>query len=337
LPALGVNGQMIARAETPGPVLQKIAVRMSDSAKILYIMYFSFTVVEFFLLNASPSMPTFDAVINTLGSISTGGLLSNPGGIQAYQSFYVELVIACFTILGSINFLLYRHILNRRWANVIKDVEFRGFWTILGGGVVICTAGLYFLGHYPTIGKALGDAFFQVVGIMSTSGYSNTDYTRWPAVCTAVLFCLYFVGGCAASTSGSIKVIRVLVLFKVIWRGFYRRVHPKSVIAVKLGGEPVPAPVVSAITVFILMYFVLFAFSCVVLSLQNLDLETTVSTVAGLLSNTGSAMGTIGPASNYGIYAAPLKFYLCFLMIVGRLELFTIIILFTRNFWGKNR
>lgn len=337
LPALGINGQLIARAEAPGPVLEKMAVRMSDSAKILYVMYFSFTVIEFVLLCFSSSMTPFDALVNTLGSISTGGLLAHADGIAYYNSVYVEVVISLFTVLASVNFVLYHYAITRKWKYVWEDIELKVFLRILIAAILICTAGLYFMGDYSSIGRALRDSFFQVTSVMTTSGYSSANYTLWPALCQMVLFCLMFIGGCAASTCGSIKVIRIIVLFKLIGRGFYKRIHPRSVVAVKLKGKAVPAPVVSAITVFILMYMGLFLFSCLVLSLENLDFETTISTSAAMISNTGIAFGDVGALGNYSMYSGGLKLYLSLLMIIGRLELFTIVILFTRSFWGRDR
>lgn len=337
LPALGINGQLMARAEAPGPVLEKMAVRMSDSAKILYLTYFSLTVLEFLLLCLSKSMTPFDSLINTMGSISTGGLFAHPDGVGYYNSVYVEIIISLFTILASINFVLYHYAVTRKWEYVLKDIELRAFLRIIVGAIFICTAGLYFFGNYPSIGKALRDAFFQVISVATTSGYSSADYTVWPTLCQMVLFTLMFIGGCAASTSGSIKVIRVLVLLKLIWRGFYKRIHPRSVVAIKLRKKAVPAPVVSAITVFILMYVGLFLFSCLVLSWQNLDMESTISSAAAMLSNTGIAFGKVGAMGNYAMYSGGLKLYLSLLMIVGRLELFTIVILFTRSFWGRDR
>ncbi|WP_415929284.1 TrkH family potassium uptake protein [Zhenpiania hominis] len=335
LPALGINAQLIARAETPGPVLEKMAVRMSDSAKILYLTYISLSLLEFILLY--PFMTPFDSLINTMGSISSGGLFAHPDGIAYYNSVAVEIIISVFTILASINFILYHYAATGKWGYVARDVELRSFLRIIIGAVLLCTLGLYFLGNYPNFFQALRDSFFQVVSMITTSGYSSADYTIWPAVCQMILFTLLFIGGCAASTSGSLKVIRVVVLLKLIGRGFYKRIHPRSVVAVKIGKKAVPALVVSEITVFILMYMCLFLFSCLVLSLQNLDLETTISTAASLLSNTGMAFGEVGSMGDYSIYSAPLKLYLSLLMIIGRLELFTIVILFTRSFWGKER
>lgn len=337
LPALGVNGQTIVRAEAPGPVFEKMTVRMSDSAKILYVTYLSLTMLEFLLLCFSSSMTPFDALINTLGSISTGGLFAHVDGVAYYNSVYVEIVISVFTILASINFMLYHYAITRKWRYILEDVELKAFFRIIICSTVLCTAALYLFGDYPGLGKALRDSFFQVVSICTTSGYASADYTLWPTVCQMILFTLIFIGGCAASTSGSIKVIRVLVVLKLVWRGFYKRIHPRSVVVVRVGDKALPAPIVSSITVFVLIYIGLFLFSCLVLSLQNLDLETTVGTAAAMLSNTGIAFGQAGATGNYSLFSAPLRLYLSLLMIVGRLEMFPIIILFTRSFWGRDR
>lgn len=337
LPALGINGQLIARAETPGPVLQKTAVKMSDSAKILYLTYISLSAIEFFLLCLSPSMTSFDALINTMGSISTGGLFAHTGGVAYYDSVYVEVVISIFTILAAFNFVLYHYAVTRKWSYVLHDIELRAFLIIIAGAVILCTGGLFFSGTSAGFADALRDSFFQVVSFSTTSGYSSADYTAWPSFCQTILLILMFIGGCAASTGGSIKVIRVLVCLKLIWRGFYKRIHPRSVVAVKLNKKPIAAPVVSSITVFVLLYMGLFLFSCLVLALQNQDMETTVTSAIAMLSNTGIAFGDIGARGSYSMYGSGLKLYLSFLMIVGRLELFTIVILFTRSFWGKDR
>jgi trk system potassium uptake protein TrkH len=187
------------------------------------------------------------------------------------------------------------------------------------------------------IGEALRDSFFQVVSMSTTTGYARSAYTVWPAVCQILLITVMFIGGCGASTSGSIKVIRVLVMFKVILRGGIKRLHPRSVVAVKIGGIPFPAPVVSAITVFILTYMFVFLFSTVILSLQGLDMSSTATAALAMLSNTGIGFGETTSVGDFSCFNPALKLYLCALMVVGRLEMFPIIILFTKNFWGKDR
>lgn len=334
LPALGINGQIIARAEMPGPVLQKTTVRMSDSAKALYLTYISFTVIEFLLLMLSGKMPLYDGVITTLGSISTGGLLVHPQGIAYYGSVYIEIVISVFCMLAAVNFVLYHYILTGKFSYFVKDLELRAYAIIIAGSTIICTAGLiWFRGE--EFGPALRDSFFQVVSFATTAGYTRTPYLFWPTMCQVVLLVIMFIGGCSASTAGSMKVIRVLVMLKMIARGCTRRTHPRSVVAVKLGNGSVSAPVVSSITVFLFTFIGLFLFSGLVLSLQGLDMETSFTSTLCMLSNTGASFGYGASMGNFSFFHPGLKLYLSILMIVGRLELFTIIILFTRNFWRR--
>ena len=334
LPALGINGQIIARAEMPGPVLQKTTVRMSDSAKALYLTYISFTVIEFVLLMLSGKMPLYDGVITTLGSISTGGLLVHPQGIAYYGSVYIEIVISIFCMLAAVNFVLYHYLLTGKFSYFVKDLELRAYAVIIAGSTIICTAGLIWFKD-QAFAPALRDSFFQVVSFATTAGYTRTPYMTWPTVCQVILLMIMFIGGCSASTAGSMKVIRVLVMLKMIARGCVRRVHPRSVIAVNLGKRSVSAPVVSGITVFLFTFAGLFLFSGFVLSFQGLDMETSFTSALCMLSNTGASFGYGGSLGNFSFFHPVLKLYLSALMIVGRLELFTIIILFTRNFWRR--
>lgn len=336
LPALGINAQMIMRAEAPGPVFEKMTMRLSDSAKILYFTYLSFTIIEFILLMFSGKMPVFDAVVNTMGSISTGGVMVRPEGIAYYDSLYIEIVISAFCILASLNFILYHYAATGKFSYLIKDIELRAYLIILAGAIIICTAGLA-LQSDSTFIEALRESFFQVISMSTTTGYTRSPYTVWPTVCQMTLIMLMFIGGCAASTSGSMKVIRVLVMLKLIWRGCTKRIHPRSVVAVKLGKNAISASVVSQITVFILTYMMIFLLSSFIMSFQGLDMETTTTAALAMLSNTGASFGEAASLGNFAMFHPALKLYLSALMIVGRLELFTIIILFTRNFWGKDR
>ncbi len=335
LPALGVNGQFIVRAEAPGPAFQKTTVRMSDSAKVLYVTYFAFTLIEFILLMLSGKMPAFDALIATMGSISTGGLTVHPEGIAFYDSIFVEVVISAFCILSSVNFVLYHYLVTGKGSYLLKDIELRAYLIIILAAILICTAGLVFVnGDEP--GTALRDAGFQVVSMATTAGYTRSPYVVWPVVCQITLIVLMFIGGCSSSTAGSIKVVRVLVMLKLIFRGGTKRVHPRSVVAVKLGKNAVSAPVVSAITAFILTYMLVLLVSVFILSFQGFSLDTTLTAALAMLSNTGAAFGEAAASGNFSMFHPVLKLYLSGLMIMGRLELFTIMILFSRTFWGKN-
>lgn len=336
LPALGINGQTIAKTETPGPVLEKMTVRMSDSAKILYITYLSFTVIEFILLVISSKMPVFDAVINTMGSISTGGLTVHSTGIAYYNSVYVEIVMSVFCLLASFNFIMYHYAITGKFSMIFKDLELRVFLIMILAAIAICTIS-FVTTHDVTLKEALRESFFQVVSTSTTAGYTRSPYIQWPSMCKLILIALMFTGGCAASTSGSIKVIRIIILCKLIWRGCIKRIHPRSVVAVKVSRRTVSAPVVSGITVFILTYMMIFLLASFVLSFQGLDFETTLTSALAMLSNTGSAFGETASLGNFSIFHPALKLFLSALMIVGRLELFPIIVLFTRNFWGYDR
>lgn len=336
LPALGINGQFIARAEAPGPVFEKMAVRLSDSTKILYITYIALSVAEFILLVISPKMDVFEAIITTMGSISTGGLLTHSAGISYYNSIYIEIVISVFCILASVNFMLYHYINRGQIKRAICDTELRIFLLLMAIGIFVCTMGLcVFTG--ADLGKALRDSFFQVVSMSTTTGYVRSPYVIWPVTCQMVLFALMLIGGCSASTSGSIKVVRFVVMFKLIVRGTYKRVHPRSVVPVKMNDQVLPSQVVSGICGFILAYLAIFLFSGLVVSIQGFDLETTLGTVLAMLSNTGAAFGLTASAGNFAAYSPLLKLYLCLLMYIGRLEIYTILMLFTRHFWNKTR
>ena len=335
LPALGISGQFIVRAETPGPVYEKATVRLSSSARALYVTYSTMTVLEFIMLLVSRKMCLYDCIITTLGSVSTGGVAIHSEGLGFYDSLYVELVVCAFCLMSSINYLLYYYLVRGRVSRVLHDIEVRAFAAIIVIGILLCSLNLISTSDLAAT-EALRESFFQVANICSTSGYVRDTSFVWPTTCQFVILALMIIGGCSASTAGSLKVVRFLVMLKLIGRGCIRRIHPRSVVAVKLGGESVSAPVVSAITVFILVFFGLIFLSALVLAPQGNDLETDVTTAIAMISNTGTAFPDHLSTGSFDVYGAGTKIYLSLLMITGRLELFTIIIFFTKNFWGKS-
>jgi len=333
LPALGVEGQKIYKAEAPGPTVDKVSARLSDSAKVLYLTYIVFGFIEFILLSFSP-MSLFDALIHTFGSISTSGLTNHAGGLAYYNSPYIESVICAFSILASVNFTLYAHAIRGKWKDFFSNTELRSFIIIILTASALASYALFTHGVYESPSDALRYGAFQVVSIATTSGHSVADVSVWPDFCKALLFILMFIGGCAASTCGSVKVIRIIIMLKLILRGVKKNIHPRSIVAVKVDGKTISAETVSNITSFILTYCAVFAISNIILSLQNLDFVSTVVLSASILSNTGSTLASGACVSDFSVFAAPLKLYLSLLMIVGRLELFTILVLFSPGFWG---
>lgn len=333
LPALGIGGQTIARVETPGPTFEKVATKTSDSTKLLYLTYIVFTTVEFLLLWLGSDMGAFDALINTLGSISTGGLFAHSEGIGFYDSVFVEFVISIFCYLGSVSFVIYFLVIRGKWRDAIKDVELRVFTAIIIVATLLMASNLYYTETYATFASAFRHSFFQIISIISTAGYAIADYTLWPSFSQSILFLLMFIGGCGASTCGGMKIMRVIVSFKLITRMFFKRLHPNGVIAVVVGGKPIPAQVVSKTSSFMVLYILVFIVSVFILSLQNLDLETTIGYAVGALSNTGLGFGELGSTGNYNIFGPAMRLYFCFMMLMGRLELFALFIIFTPAFW----
>lgn len=336
LPSLGIAGQRLAAAETPGAGLTQMAPRIRDLAMLLYFIYTGFTLVEFLLLWLGSEMNAFEALVNSLGSISTAGTFLHPEGISYYDSVFVETVISVFTLLASINFILYINIIKGNARRLLKNMEIRVFLAIVAVATLLITFSLWLTGTYETFSLSLRNSFFQVSSFMSTSGFSMTDYNTWPAFTHAILFTLLFIGGCAASTSGGIKVLRIIVMFKLISRGFYKRLHPRAVSAIKVGDNVMSAPMVSSITTFILLYLLSFVIFSLVLSLEGLSLETTLSATTSLMATTGSGLGDVA-GGNFSVFSPPLRLFLCLIMIVGRLELFTVFLMFFPSFWNPNR
>lgn len=336
LPALGIGGYNLFSAEAPGIRVDKMSNRMSDTTRILYLMYIIMFVVEFVLLSFS-SMSSFDALINTLGSMTTSGIFSHSAGIAYFDSLYVEVIITVFTILASINFTLYHHAFNKNFKAFFGDIELRVFLCLILGAAAFMTVNLYASGTYDSLTEAAGQSLFHSASFATTTGYSLTDYNLWPGASKFALIILMFIGGCGSSTSGSIKVVRIIVAVKLMFRNLYQQIHPRAVVAVKVGGKAIPAQIVSQATTFILTFVLTFFAGSLVLSLQGLDMQTTLSATIAMLSNTGIAFGDIGASGNFGMFCQPLRLVLCFLMLLGRLELFTVIYLFVPTFWNPDK
>ncbi|QOX62456.1 TrkH family potassium uptake protein [Anoxybacterium hadale] len=332
LPALGIGGLRIASAEAPGPTVEKMSTKISDSARILYLMYLTFTIIEICLLKLG-GLNLFDSLIHTFSSIGTGGLSNYKQGIAHFDNFYIEFVIIFFSIVASVNFVLYGLILKGRIKDFFKDSELRTFLMILFISALLITLNLWLSDTYDTLGESVRKGFFQATAFISTSGYAIADYTYWPSFSQMILFCLMLIGGCSASTCGSVKVIRVMIIFKLIIRGIYKRLHPNAVVPIKIGGKIISSDTVSKVSSFTILYFTVFIFSILVISLENHDMLTTISAAASTLSNTGMGMNLLGPNGNYSIFSLPIRLYMSVLMIAGRLELFTIIMLLSPSFW----
>lgn len=336
LPTLGISGTKIARAETTGPTLDKITPKISDNAKILYLIYFGLTTIQVLLLMIG-DMDLYDALINSFGSMGTGGFSHYGDSIAHYNSAYIDGVITVFMMLAGVNFSLFYCILRGDWRDFIKDIELRAYLYIFFSVSFVMALNLWYSNIYTGLGESLRYSLFQSASIMTTTGFATADYDLWPTFSKILLFCLMFIGGCSASTSGSVKVIRIVILFKMIKRGLILRLHPRAVVSIKLGKKNMPADTVSAIGSFIFLYISVFFIGTLLVSLDNFDMVTSMSAMASCLGNIGPGFGSVGPSLNFSLFSDFTTGFLSIVMLAGRLELFTIILLFSPHFWNPDK
>ena len=334
-PVLGVEGQKMVNAEMPGVDKEKFAARSSDAAKIAYAIYVVMSVLEAILLTLSGLDP-FTAIVNTMSSISTSGLLPVNGVNVVAISPLITAILTVSTLFGAVNFTVYFLIYKRKWQAIAKNTEVRVFLMTLTTVSIVIGASLYHGGYYQGFMEAWGTAFVQTVAFGATTGFEIANINSWPGIAKMLLICVLIIGGCSNSTSGSIKVIRFIVFIKLIKRGIYKRIHPRAVKPVMFQGKPISASSVSSITVFLMLYFLVFLFGSLVFSLENLDMETTFCTTLACITNNGTAFGDV-VGGNFSILSNFSKLFSAMLMIAGRLEMYAIILLFSRSFWNPNR
>jgi trk system potassium uptake protein TrkH len=336
LPAIGIGTANLANAETTGSCIEKYRLRISENAKMAYLIYVGLSIVEFVLLFAGGLSP-FDAVVNTFSSISNCGISNYPEGVGHFGSLSVEIIIAVFCIIGAMNFSTLQLLPRRRVREFFRDPEIRLYFVMIGVVFVLVTFALWAGGVYGGPAETVRRSFLQIFSFVSTAGYSVTDYGGWPQFCKVLLFFVAFVGGCSASTSGGIKISRIAIIAKLIRRNIYRRLHPNAVVAVKIGGATIPEEKVTNITFFVIVYLLIFALGVILLSLEGQDVETTAGSVIAALSNTGLGFGSTGFGHDFTVFSHAGRFLLTLLMLIGRLEIFAILMLFTPSFWKGNR
>jgi len=335
LPALGIGGQNLMKAETPGPVLDKMTPKIADTAKILYLIYLTMTALDFALLLIGGMSP-FDALLHTFGTVATGGLSNYNAGISHFNSAYIEMVTAVFMMAAGVNYHIYYGIIKGRRIDLLKDEELRLYFFIIGLVTLVISIELYFSHQYSAISDILRQSFFQTTSFISTTAYATADLTTWSTFTKTILFFLLFVGGCSASTAGAIKIIRLLVIGKMIKRGFSIRLHQHAVLPIKVNGKILPADTVNSISSFVILYVVLFFSGTLLISLEDLGIASSALASASALTNGGCGFDLVDKAMHFGMFSAPSKLFLSFLMIAGRLELFTVILLLTPGFWNPN-
>jgi trk system potassium uptake protein TrkH len=331
LPTLGVGGFQIFKAESPGPTPDKIMPRIKDTAKTLYATYLFITILEIILLKIG-GMSLYESAVHTFGTVGTGGFSTRNSSIGAFDSTYIHTIISIFMIMSGANFSLYYDLYKGKWRDVIKNPELRFYLSIIGISILLITIDLS-LNIYHSIGKSFEFSLFQVSSIITTTGYGTADFDKWTTFSKGILFMLMFVGGCAGSTGGSIKNIRILVLIKLIKREVSKIFHPRAVIPVKIGSKTIQSDTIASIASFFSLYIFIFVIGTLIISLENIGLVSSASAVAATLGNIGPGFDFVGPTQTYSEFSVPSKLLLSSFMLLGRLELFTFFALFTPKFW----
>lgn len=330
LPLLGVGGMQLFIAEVPGPTPDKIHPRVAATAKRLWAIYVAFTLLETVLLMFG-GMSLFDGLCHSFGTLATGGFSTQNASIANYSP-YIQYVVIIFMMLAGINFTMHYFALKGMIKKVSKDQELRFYLAIILVSTIFIALTLILKNLHP-VEEAFRQTLFQVVSIVTTTGFVTYDYLQWPSFIWFVIVLLMFTGGCAGSTGGGIKISRLLLLLKNSRLEMRRQVHPNAIIPVRINGRVVPQQLVNNVLAFFLIYFLIFAGGTLVMSLLGLDFESAIGSTAATLGNIGPGIGIVGPVSNYAAIPEGGKWFLSLLMLLGRLELFTVLILFTRSFW----
>ena len=327
----GGSHMNLMKAESPGPSVSKLRPTVRSTAKILYIIYIVLTIVEILLLLAG-GMPLFDSLTTSFGTAGTGGFGIKNDSIGGYSP-YIQIVVTVFMILFGVNFNAYFLIWCRKFTQAFRMEEVRCYFGIIFASIAVITLNIAHL--YSGVGEALRHAAFQVGSIITTTGYATTDFNLWPQASRTILVLLMFIGACAGSTGGGIKVSRFIILNKTIKKELHTLLHPRSVRKLKLDGHTLEHEVVRSTNVFLIAYVLVFALSILLISFDGLDMVTNFTGVSAALNNIGPGLELVGPTQNFSIFSNGAKLVLTFDMLAGRLELFPMLLLFVRETWKK--
>lgn len=346
LPLLGIGGMQLFAAEAPGPNNDKLHPRITDTAKRLWLIYFAYTALETLLLSLA-GMSFFDAINHAMSTLSTGGFSTKNASLAYWNDKpIIQYIVITFMFLAGTNFVLSYFAFKGRIQKIIKDEEFKLYFKFIAIFTIIAALVIYFyadvsqssIDHPMVLGEsesAFRHGLFQVLTIITTTGFVSADYTLWTPFLTVFFFGLMFLGGSAGSTSGGVKVVRHLILIKNGFLEFKRALHPNAVLPLRYNGKSISGDIVFNILGFFILYMLLFITGALVFSMFNIDFKSSVGLSASSLGNVGPALGDFGPVNNYAALPNLAKWWSSFLMLVGRLELFTVLIILTPFFWRK--
>ncbi len=330
-PLLGIGGFQLLKAETPGPSVDKITPRITETAKILWMIYLGLTVLETVLLMLG-GMNLFDSLTHTFGTLATGGFSPKNSSVGFYASGYIHVVITIFMYLAGVNFIMYFRLLRGDTRSIIKNTEFRVYTGIFIVASLLIAMDLNGT-VYGSFGESLRFAGFQAASILTTTGYATADFAAWPSLSKILLFTLMFIGGSAGSTGGGMKVVRIVTILKQGFNEMKYLIYPRGVFRIHLNDRVVKKDTVYVITGMVSLYFFLLLVVTIVVASAGNTILTSFSTALVTLGNIGPGFGMVGPTENYAFFPDYVKWFLSIIMMVGRLEIYTVLVLFTPIFW----
>ena len=331
MPLLGAGGFQLVKAETTGADKEKITAKVTATAKVLWLFYFGLTLIIFILYKAA-GMTVFDALCHAFSTVSTGGISTKNAGFAFYHSPYIDSICIAAMFLSAVNFnLYYRLLIRKNIHETFYNTELHGYILVC---VIACAAvAINVRPLYESAADGIRAAVFQTVAVISTGGITVADYTRWPAFAQTVLFFLMLCGGCSGSTAGGIKIIRHIILFKQAGIEMRRLIYPRGVFSVRLNRKAASKDVVYGAASFVFVYSIIAMAGALLTAAAGFDLLTSVSASLSVINNTGLAFGALGPGATYAIFPAPIQWLYIFMMIIGRIEIWTFLILFRREYW----
>ncbi len=327
----GGSHMNLMKAESPRPSVTKLLPKVHSTAKILYGIYIAITLLQIVVLLVS-GMPLFDAVTTSLGTAGTGGFGIKNDSIASYSPL-IQVEVTIFMILFGVNFNAYFLLLLRKWKQAFSNEEVRWYFIIIFAAILLI--GWDIRGLYGNLGAAFRHSAFQVGSIITTTGFATTDFNLWPQLSRTVLVLLMFIGACAGSTGGGIKVSRFIILLKSSRKELSQYLHPRQVKKIHMDGKSIDREIIRNVNVFLVVYVLIFAFSMLVLACDGTDLVTNFTAIAATINNIGPGLELVGPSANFGLFSCPAKLVLIFDMLAGRLEIFPLLLLFVRDTWRK--
>lgn len=334
LPLLGVGGMQLFQAESPGPTTDKLTPRVQETAKLLWGVYVAFTAVEFLLLWAHPTMDWFDALNHAFATLATGGFSTKANSIAAFDSVYVDTVITIFMFLAGINFAMHFRLLRGDTDSFFNNRETR-FYSLITAIAIVAISGSLWLFDKYSIGEALQYGAFQAVSIITTTGFGTDDYELWYSFGSFFLFLLFFTGGCAGSTGGGPKMVRWMIIIRNSFREIKQIVHPKAVLPIRIGDKTVDPDIQRTVLSFFVLYLIVFGFGALVMATMGYGMESAIGASIACLGNIGPGWGEFGPTDNFAQIPIFGKWVLIIMMMIGRLEIFTVLLIFTPTFWKQ--